>query len=38
MTRAEQQEQKRILWEERIAVFQTSGQTVSGWCRERDAL
>jgi hypothetical protein len=36
MTRAEQQEQKRILWEERIAAFQTSGQTVSGWCRERD--
>jgi len=36
MTQAEQREQKRILWEERIAAFRASGQTVSGWCREQD--
>lgn len=36
MAQSDKSVQKRVLWQERIALFQESGQSVATWCSEQD--
>ena len=36
MAQSDKSVQKRALWQERITLFQESGQSVAKWCSEQD--